>query len=108
MSRRQRRFLGVTRRQGEIDLPVTAIELEHAVYSGAKLKILAEGMVPVFEEQEARVERGLSLETWGSMPLYEKALIIAIRRTNISLQNLQNEAEIRDAERKARKNGRKR
>lgn len=103
MSRRRKRFLGVTRRQGEIDLPVTAIELEYAVYSGAKLKILAEGMVPVFEEHEARVERGLSLEAWGTMPLYEKAMIIAIRRTNIALQNLQNEAEIRDAERKAKR-----
>ena len=107
MSRRRKRFLGVTRRVGEVDLPVTAVELEYAVYSGAKLKILAEGMVPVFEEQETRVERGLSLEAWGAIPLYEKALIIAIRRTNIALQNLQNEAEIRDAERKARKKNRR-
>ena len=107
MSRRRRRFLGVTRKVGEIDLPVTAVELEYAVYSGAKLKILAEGMVPVFEEHEARLERGIGLEAWGAMPLHEKAMLIALRRTNIALQNLQNEAEIRDAERKAKRRGKR-
>lgn len=103
MFRQRKRFLGVTRRVGEIDLPVTAVELEYAVYSGAKLKVLAEGMVPVFEEHLARMERGISLEAWGTMPLYEKAMIIALRRIHNALQNLQNEAEIRDAERKAKR-----
>ncbi len=63
-------------------------------------------MVPLHEEHEARLERGLNLEAWGRMPLMEKAMIIASRRIRIAISNINTEAEIRDAERKAKRRSR--
>lgn len=96
-------FLGVTKRVGYIDKPVTQIELDDPVYSGVKLTSLLEGMVPVYEEHAARNERGISIETWGSMPLFEKAMVIALRRVGIAMANLQSEAEGRHLEKKAKR-----
>jgi len=71
---------------------VTEIELDHAVSSGAEMRALGPGMVPVFEEHTARLERDIRLEEWETMDPLEKALIIAQRRIGISLENLQAEA----------------
>lgn len=60
-------------------------------------------MVPLHEEHEARLERGISLTIWSGMEMYEKALLIANRRIRIQIKNLQAEAEIRDAKRKAKR-----
>lgn len=67
--------------------------------AGIRLRSLGIGMVPVYEEQEARLERNISMRQWEEMTVDEKALIVAMRRIRIAMQNLQTEAEIRDAER---------
>lgn len=87
-------FLAASRYQGELNIPVTKIELEHGVSPGVWLGSLADGLVSVYEEHSARLERGLSLETWEKMGVDEKALLIAVRRTNNAISNLQAEAEI--------------
>jgi hypothetical protein len=69
------------------------------VSAGIRLRSLGIGMVPVYEEQEARLERNISMRQWEEMTVDEKALIVAMRRIRIAMQNLQTEAEIRDAER---------
>jgi hypothetical protein len=79
------------------------VELEDPVYSGVKLKSLIEGMVPVYEEQAARAQRGISMETWAAMPLHEKAMIVALRRIEIAMANLHSEAEGRHLERKVKR-----
>lgn len=96
-------FLGTTKRVGELDLPVTRVELEFGVSAGVQLRAMAGGMVPIYEEHEARLERGIPLETWGQMDVDEKALLIANRRIRNQLANLQAEAEIRAQKREARK-----
>lgn len=53
------------------------------------------GMVPVFEEHEARLERNIGLDDWLKMNVDERALVIATRRVRIALGNLQNEAELK-------------
>lgn len=63
-------------------------------------------MVPVQEEHEARLERGINLADWGRMEMMEKALIIAARRNRNAINNIYTEAEIRDAERKAKRRSR--
>lgn len=63
-------------------------------------------MVPVQEEHEARLERGINLVDWGRMEMMEKALIIAARRNRNAINNIYTEAEIRDAERKAKRRSR--
>lgn len=64
------------------------------------MESLAPGLIPIYEENVARLERGIDLETWTKMTVDEKAMIIAIRRTTIAMNNLQSEAEIKAMEKK--------
>lgn len=79
------------------------MELEYGVSSGVRLRSLAEGLVPLYDEHIARLERGISIEDWGKMDSTEKALVIAARRIHIAMQNLQSEAEIRRMEHNTRR-----
>lgn len=101
-----RNFLGATKSQGSQEVPVTEIELDHGVYAGVHLRMIGVDMIPVQEEHDARLERGISLENWGSMDLWEKALIVANRRVRVAISNIHTEAEIRDAERQAKRRSR--
>ena len=88
--------------QTEIEIPISLIEPENGVSSGVSYKVLGRGMVPLYEEHEARLERGIRLHEWTHMELLEKALIIANRRVRIAQSNLQADAEIRAAKRKGK------
>jgi hypothetical protein len=78
-------------------------ELEFGVSAGVSLKLLGHGLVPIHEEHEARLERGISLAAWSDMDMFEKALLIANRRIRNMISNLQAEAEIRKAKRDAKR-----
>jgi hypothetical protein len=97
----------VTKRIGDIDYPVTELELDHAVYSGVQQKAQGADLVTLQEEHDARLERGIGVEAWMVMDVYEKALLIAARRNRMAIQNQQAEAEIRksiaDSKRKGKK-----
>lgn len=93
----------MTVHNGQHDVSVTQVELTHGISAGIRLRVQVPGMVPIDEEHEARLERGIGLETWSSIDVMEKALIIAIRRVRIAKQNLQAEAEIEKARRNANK-----
>ena len=67
------------------------------------MRALGNGMVPIYEEHTARLERGLSIETWSGMSEMEKAMLIAQRRISIQVQNLQTEAEIRKSKQDAKR-----
>ena len=103
MPKPPRSFLSVTKRIGEVDVPVTQIELEHGIKAGIQLRVLTDGLVPLHEEHEARLERGILLRDWETMEYMEKALIVAQRRIRNAVHNLQNEAEIKTMERKSRR-----
>ena len=60
-------------------------------------------MVPLFEEHQARLERGIGLEAWSEMAEMEKALIVASRRIKMAIHNLQEEAQIKKSERDAKR-----
>jgi len=98
-----RSFLGVSKQYDDIRVPVTEIELDHAVASGAQLRLLGENLVPLYEEHTARLEAGLDLDRWQMLDPFEKALIIAQRRIRLALENLQAEAQIKAAKRKTAK-----
>lgn len=70
--------------------------------AGIRLRSLGIGMIPLYEEHEARLERNIDLGQWERMEVDEKAFIVAMRRVRIAISNLQTEAEIRNAERKRR------
>jgi hypothetical protein len=93
-------FLGVTRNNGDIDEPATKIELEHGISSNLWMVSLAPGLIPIYEEHAARLERGISLETWEKMNVDEKAMIVAVKRIMVAMSNLQSEAEIKAMEKK--------
>ena len=57
----------------------------------------------LYEEHSARLERGIGLEAWGEMGEMEKALIVASRRTRIAIHNLQEEAQIEQSKRDAKR-----
>lgn len=88
---------------GELNVPVTQVELQHGISAGIRLNTFAVGLVPIHEEHEARLERNISLEFWGTMHHMEKALIIANRRNRIAMKNLQEEAVIEKSKRDAKK-----
>jgi predicted GTPase len=68
-----------------------------------RLQTIGIDMVPLQEEHEARLERNIRLADWGAMDVMEKALIIASRRIQTAIRNLNTEAEIKQAERTARR-----
>jgi hypothetical protein len=73
------------------------------VSAGIGLRALSAGMVPIYEEHSARLDRGISVDAWLNMTETEKALIIASRRIATQMQNLQTEAEIRKAKADAKR-----
>ena len=90
----------MTVKQDEITRSVTEVELEHGVSAGIGLRSLGNGMIPVFEEQDVRIENRMSLAEWDEVPYMERVMIIAVSRIRKAISNLQSEAEIRDADRK--------
>lgn len=95
-------FLMVTIQNGAIKDSVTRAELTHNISAGIRWGALGADMVPTFEETSARLERGYSVEAWSKMDAMEKAIVIAQRRIDIAVKNLQAEAEMRDAKRRQR------
>ena len=93
----------VTKSSGYVRESVTKFEPENSVSAGVTWGSLGDGMVPIFEEQAARLERNYTLEAWMAIDPMERAMIIAIRRIDIASKNLQADAEIREARRNAKK-----
>ena len=90
----------MNKNNGEIDIPATKIELEFGISSNLWMVSLAPGLVPIYEEQVVRIERGINLDEWSNISADEKAMMVAVRRTGIAMQNLQSEAEIKQAKKK--------
>lgn len=89
----------MTKQIGEVDENITRIELDHGVSAGIRLGSLGPDMVPMFEEHIARLERGISLDAWYALPPMERAMVIAVRRLDNAMKNLQTEAEIKHSKR---------
>lgn len=96
-------FLGAVVEQDYSNTNVTEVELEHGISAGIRLRSLGNRMIPVFEEQQARLSNHFSLKEWDEIQHMEKAMIVAVMRVDNAIKNLQSEAEIRDSERKAKK-----
>ena len=89
----------MTVKQDELTRSVTEIELDHGVSAGIGLRSFGNGMIPVFEVQNVRVQNKLSLSEWDEIPYMEQVILVAINRINRAISNLQAEAELRNAER---------
>jgi len=99
----QRHFLKVTKSTGYINESVTDIELTYGVSAGIQWGAIGVGMVPIFEEHSARLERGYTIDNWRALDSMERAIVIAVRRVDIASKNLQAEAEIRKTNREMNK-----
>jgi hypothetical protein len=93
----------VTVALNETNTSVTEIELKYGVSAGISLRSLGNDLVPLFEEHEARVERGYDIDGWYSLSSMERAFCVAQRRIRIAMKNLQSEAEIDKSKREANK-----
>jgi hypothetical protein len=93
----------VNKWDGGLLKPVTQIELEYGINAGVNVRSLADGIVPLQEEHDARLERGIGIEAWMGMDEREKALIVAHRRNRIAIHNLQEEAQIKKSKRDAKR-----
>jgi hypothetical protein len=98
-----KRFLGVTKKVGDLQENITRIELDNGVSAGIRWKSLGADMVPLFEEYLAREEKGIDMKAWYDMEPMERAIVIAVRRIGNAAKNHQAEAEIKAADRKTKK-----
>ena len=79
------------------------VELESGIYAGINMRIEAGGLVPFYEEHEARIIVGYSFEAWRALDRWERALEVAHFRVRRAVKNHQSEAESRHMENKARR-----
>ena len=91
----------MTIKQDELTRNVTEVELEHGISAGIGLRSFGNGMIPVFEEHDVRIENRMNLAEWDELPYMERVIIIAVSRTKRAMSNLQAEAEARDIKRKS-------
>ena len=93
----------MTKSIGYTDEVVTHIELDNAVSAGIRWGSLGDDMVPLFEEHLARIGARYSIQQWMELDPMEKAMIVAVRRTDNAMRNLQAEAEIKASKPKGAK-----
>ena len=103
-----RRFLGVTKRVGEVQEDITRVEFESGVSAGISWRLLGVGMVPIYEEHLARLERGIGMKEWYNMEPMERAIIIAVRRIDNASKGHQTEAESKKMRRESAMRGKHR
>lgn len=94
-------FLRVTKSIGYTDANVTKVEVETSVNTGIRWGTISNDYVPFFEEQISRLERGYSVSAWLDLEPLERAMVIAVRRIDNAMKNIQAEAEIRAMKRKS-------
>jgi len=98
----------VTKNTGEIDEEISRVELNDQVNAGIRWRSIATDMVPIFEEQTVRLERGYTIERWYALDEMERAIMIAQKRIENISKGHQNEAEQEHAKQQARRNSGKR
>lgn len=99
----QNPFINVTKKVGEVRYSVTKVEVEQRVNAGIEWRSLGDGMVPIFEEHSARLERGFSIEAWYALDPMERAIVIAERRIDNAMKAHYAEAESRQMKRDAKR-----
>ena len=87
----------MTIRQDDLVRSVTEVELDHGVSAGIGLRSLSKGMIPIFEEQNVRIDNKMSLVGWDELPYMERVIMVAMYRIKRSMKNLQTEAEMRES-----------
>ena len=103
MCKPPRPFLRVTKQVGYVPENITKIELENATSAGVRWGALDSDMVPIFEEQLARLEKNYKMQEWYELDAMQRAMVIAVRRVDIATKNHQTEAEIKKAAKASRK-----
>lgn len=91
----------MSKRIGDVDTPITEIELEHGISAGIQQRIGASGLVSTYEEHEARLTRGYNVNDWYALDPLERAICVAQLRISRAMENQQAEAEIRHSKMEA-------
>lgn len=93
----------MTKSIGYTDEVVTRIDIDIGVSTGIRWGSLSQDMVPIFEEHIARLERGYKINEWLEMDPMERAMVVAVRRIDNAMKNIQAEAEYKQAKKEAKK-----
>lgn len=96
-------FLGVSKHYADASVPVTQVELDNSVSPNVEVRAIGLGMVPIYEEHTVRLESGYKLNEWTALDVMEKALLVAVRRSRIALENIQADEQIKHAKRNAKR-----
>jgi len=97
----QNPFLGVTKTAGGLEYPVSQVEIENGISAGLHWRAMAHGIVPVYEEHTARLERNIGIADWYEMDPMERAIVVAARRIRMASEAHQADAEIKEARKKS-------
>ena len=66
---------------------------EHSVDAGIRYVVFAAGIVPFFEEHDARIEAGYTLPQWSELSWEERALEVLHFRMRHKIELVQRDAE---------------
>lgn len=103
MSKPPRRFLGVTKRVDELSYSVTQVEFDNPIYTGISWRHLADGLVPLYEEHDAREQAHIGMTEWYEMHPMERAFVVAKYRIKRFMEGHEKEAEAKAAEQQAKR-----
>ena len=93
MSKLPLNFLGVSKEIRGISYNILEVELENGIYAGIQMRLSANGLVPFYEEHDARITAGYTEKEWRALSRWERAVEVAHMRIKSAVKNHQAEAE---------------
>lgn len=94
-------MLGVTRN----DESIAASRPRHAVDTGIEYRVLVPGLVPPYEEHDARISAGYTLPMWDALGPEGRALEVACYRARRLVALHSQDAQAAEAERQMKHKG---
>jgi hypothetical protein len=79
---------------------ITQVETSSGISAGIRVRSLAAGLVPVFEEHDARKGEGYTLKEWYQMMPEERAMVVALYRISKAAEAHEMDAQTKAAARK--------
>jgi len=97
-------FLGVTKSEGGVNFDVSELEPDKTgAPTGIRWRSLGTGLVPIFEEHLVRKDNDYTIEEWYALDPMERAIDVAVFRTNRAIKAHQASAEAVKMEKEAKK-----
>lgn len=76
------------------------IPISSGISAGIRLRPMMIGLVPIYEEHAARKSENYNLQQWADLPRFDRALTVAMYRTERAVEAHQSEAEMESIKKK--------